>query len=159
VSIASLPMAAALPSKGKAFAGASWVLLIALLLLLTTAGCAGGGTNGTGIEARAVLAEGVVFYQRGEIASGTKVRHEETGASTTVDESGRFSFILELEEGETGATLGFSPPGGGYSGISIDDIPIDVIQVNLRIVVDKRSGRVVSSEVDFERESKGGVIE
>lgn len=112
-------------------------LILAIVGILV--GCAGGGTNGTGIEARAVVLTGHARFNNQAIPIGLTITHEESGQTSAVDQTGAFGFVLEIE-GTAGFSLSYSYSGEVF-GVSTASLPAESTAVDVSIVIDAASGR------------------
>lgn len=112
-------------------------------LVVGLGGCAGGGTDGTGIRQY----EGVVRLSSAQSAGRIRLEIAETGESDITDNDGRF-FISSIHV-EKSATL-LVTRDNLTASVTIRDIPEDTLNLFAEIVFDPATGTANATRLNFD---------
>ena len=117
------------------------LVMVVTVTLLTFNGCAGGGTDGTGLPKN--LVTGTVKDVNGNRLANVRVT--ETGVSSTTDAAGQFTLQSEAFDG----TLDFSIEQGSVSAATTLPIPSTSRNVEVEITFDRNRSSAESRLIDF----------
>lgn len=116
--------------------------LIFCLALLSIAGCAGGGTSGTGIK----MLEGQVLSESGKPLAGVEVSIPETGQTTQTASDGTYSILTSTSSEEIQVDVEVD---GVTSSLVVEDVPEGGAIVNLDMAISEETGEISDSTVEI----------